>query len=56
MVDLGHFVRIAPNEVSVGHPDGPKKILLASLHKAEWYKIGTFPVSPLCQSQPTAIH
>ncbi|KAK8054977.1 hypothetical protein PG993_000204 [Apiospora rasikravindrae] len=39
----GHFVRIAPNEVSVGHPDGPKKILLATLHKAEWYKIATFP-------------
>ncbi|KAK8126888.1 uncharacterized protein PG998_002647 [Apiospora kogelbergensis] len=39
----GHFVRIAPNEVSVGHPDGPKKILLAPLHKAEWYKIATFP-------------
>ncbi|KAK6841095.1 Pisatin demethylase-like protein [Apiospora arundinis] len=39
----GHFVRIAPNEVSVGHPDGPRKILLATLHKAEWYKIATFP-------------
>ncbi|KAK8875135.1 hypothetical protein PGQ11_005649 [Apiospora arundinis] len=39
----GHFVRIAPNEVSVSHPDGPKKILLATLHKAEWYKIATFP-------------
>ncbi|KAK8043747.1 hypothetical protein PG994_012585 [Apiospora phragmitis] len=46
-VDLGHFVRIAPNEVSVGHPDGLRKILLATLHKAEWYKIATFPVGLL---------
>ncbi|KAI0123571.1 benzoate 4-monooxygenase cytochrome P450 [Xylariales sp. AK1849] len=29
----GHFVRIAHNEVSVSHPDGVKKILLAPLHK-----------------------
>lgn len=29
----GHFVRIAPNEVSVSHPDGPKLLLLAPLRK-----------------------
>ncbi|KAK3986012.1 benzoate 4-monooxygenase cytochrome P450 [Cladorrhinum sp. PSN332] len=39
----GHFVRIAPNEVSVSHPDGPRKILAAPLHKASWYKVIAFP-------------
>lgn len=29
----GHFVRIAPNEVSVSHPDGIKQILLQPLWK-----------------------
>lgn len=29
----GHFVRIAPNEVSVCHPDGSTKLLYANLHK-----------------------
>lgn len=29
----GHFVRIAPNEVSVSHPDGPKLLLQAPLRK-----------------------
>lgn len=29
----GPFVRIAPNEVSVAHPDAPKKLLLATLEK-----------------------
>ncbi|KAK4227121.1 benzoate 4-monooxygenase cytochrome P450 [Podospora fimiseda] len=39
----GHFVRIAPNEVSVSHADGPRKILAAPLHKGSWYKVVTFP-------------
>lgn len=30
---LGHFVRIAPDEVSVAHPDGPRKLLLETLPK-----------------------
>jgi hypothetical protein len=30
----GHFVRIAPDEVSVSHPDGPRLILQAPLRKA----------------------
>ncbi|MAD81870.1 MAG: hypothetical protein CL912_02810 [Deltaproteobacteria bacterium] len=29
----GHFVRIAPNEVSVSHPDGSTLLLRAKLHK-----------------------
>lgn len=29
----GHFVRIAPNEVSVSHPDGSTLLLRANLHK-----------------------
>lgn len=29
----GHFFRIAPNEVSVSHPDGPKLLLQAPLRK-----------------------
>ncbi|KAK1753120.1 benzoate 4-monooxygenase cytochrome P450 [Echria macrotheca] len=39
----GHFVRIAPNEVSVNHPDAVKKVLAAPLHKASWYKVIAFP-------------
>jgi hypothetical protein len=30
----GPFVRVAPNEVSVCHPDAPKQLLLTALHKA----------------------
>ncbi|KAK8052450.1 hypothetical protein PG993_003835 [Apiospora rasikravindrae] len=52
----GHFVRIAPGEVSVSHPDGPKKILLATLHKADWYKVATFPdgryMNPFAATDP----
>ena len=29
----GPFVRIAPNEVSVSHPDAPRRLLLAPLQK-----------------------
>lgn len=39
----GHFVRIAPNEVSVSHPDGIKRVLLAPLEKASWYKSQAVP-------------
>ncbi|KAK7750867.1 hypothetical protein SLS62_007266 [Diatrype stigma] len=35
--EFGHFVRIAHNEVSVGHPDAVKKLLLAPLEKGYWY-------------------
>lgn len=36
-------MRIAPDEVSVGHPEGIKKILLAPLHKGYWYKALAIP-------------
>ncbi|OAX83728.1 hypothetical protein ACJ72_01908 [Emergomyces africanus] len=39
----GHFVRVAPNEVSVSHPDAIRKILGATLHKDSWYKVIAFP-------------
>ncbi|KAJ0117715.1 Pisatin demethylase [Diaporthe amygdali] len=39
----GHFVRIAPDEVSVSHPDGLRKVLLTPLRKGDWYKIVHFP-------------
>ncbi|KAK3310492.1 cytochrome P450 [Chaetomium strumarium] len=40
---LGHFVRIAHNEVSVSHPDGVKQLLLHPLWKAKWYEISQLP-------------
>ncbi|KAK4180238.1 putative cytochrome P450 E-class, group I [Triangularia setosa] len=40
----GHFVRIAPTEVSLSHPDAIKKVLASPyLHKAPWYKVIAFP-------------
>lgn len=39
----GHFVRVAPNEVSVSHPEAVRKILGAPLHKGSWYKVIAFP-------------
>jgi cytochrome P450 len=39
----GQFVRIAPNEVSVSHPEAIKKLLLTTLPKGSWYKIVHFP-------------
>ncbi|PGG99925.1 hypothetical protein AJ79_08362 [Helicocarpus griseus UAMH5409] len=39
----GHFVRVAPNEVSVSHPDAIRKILGTTLHKDSWYKVIAFP-------------
>lgn len=40
---LGHFVRVAPNEVSVSHPDALRKVLLTPLRKGDWYKVVHFP-------------
>ncbi|GAB1318473.1 Pisatin demethylase [Madurella fahalii] len=39
----GPFVRVAPNEVSVNHPDAPKQLLLTALHKGDWYRAGALP-------------
>ncbi|KAF5236869.1 hypothetical protein FANTH_11111 [Fusarium anthophilum] len=39
----GPFVRIAPNEVSVCHPDGPTLLLRANLHKGDWYRVTAVP-------------
>ncbi|ETS81645.1 hypothetical protein PFICI_06647 [Pestalotiopsis fici W106-1] len=39
----GPFVRMAPNEISITHPDGVKKLLLATLPKGDWYRIVCFP-------------
>ncbi|KFH47378.1 Pisatin demethylase-like protein [Hapsidospora chrysogenum ATCC 11550] len=39
----GSFVRVAPNEVSVSHPEAIKKILLAPLHKSNFYKAMALP-------------
>ncbi|KAF2728578.1 benzoate 4-monooxygenase cytochrome P450 [Polyplosphaeria fusca] len=39
----GYFVRIAPEEVSVSHPDGPRIILQALLRKGDWYRIFAVP-------------
>lgn len=39
----GHFVRIAPDEVSTSHPDALKAVLLSPLPKGSWYKIVHFP-------------
>ncbi|RYN20880.1 hypothetical protein AA0112_g10469 [Alternaria arborescens] len=52
----GHFVRISYDEVSVSHPDAIAKILLAPLHKANWYKIHALPdyrfQSPMSTTDP----
>ncbi|EXL39377.1 hypothetical protein FOCG_18016 [Fusarium oxysporum f. sp. radicis-lycopersici 26381] len=40
----GQFVRIAPNEVSVCHPDGSKLLLGDdNLHKGDWYRVTAVP-------------
>ncbi|KAG9250652.1 cytochrome P450 [Emericellopsis atlantica] len=38
----GHFVRIAPREVSVSHPEA-RWILQDDLFKADWYKVTSVP-------------
>ncbi|CAO2654611.1 Nn.00g113440.m01.CDS01 [Neocucurbitaria sp. VM-36] len=52
----GHFVRMSYDEVSVSHPDAIKKILLAPLHKGNWYKIHALPdyrfQSPMSTTDP----
>ncbi|KAH8666925.1 cytochrome P450 [Xylariales sp. PMI_506] len=52
----GHFVRVSYDEVSVSHPDAVKKILLAPLHKAPWYKVHALPdyrfQSPMSTTDP----
>ncbi|ETS80355.1 hypothetical protein PFICI_07884 [Pestalotiopsis fici W106-1] len=39
----GHFVRIAPNEVSTTHPEVIKKMILTPQLKGHWYKMMRFP-------------
>ncbi|KAI1852797.1 hypothetical protein JX266_002338 [Neoarthrinium moseri] len=39
----GHFIRMAPNEVSVTHPDAVKKILLQPMKKGMFYNISAIP-------------
>ncbi|KAH8592880.1 cytochrome P450 [Bisporella sp. PMI_857] len=39
----GHFVRIAPNEVSVTHPEAIKKLILTPQYKGNWYGIARVP-------------
>ncbi|KAI4931464.1 hypothetical protein J4E85_004057 [Alternaria conjuncta] len=52
----GHFVRISYDELSVNHPDAIAKILVAPLHKANWYKIHALPdyrfQSPMSTTDP----
>lgn len=39
----GHFVQIAPNEISTSHPDALKAVLLTPLPEGNWYRIVHFP-------------
>ncbi|KAH8671065.1 cytochrome P450 [Xylariales sp. PMI_506] len=39
----GYFIRIAPREISVSHPDAIKKLLHASLIKGDAYRIHVVP-------------
>ena len=39
----GHFVRLAPREVSVSHPDAIKAILLAPIRKVDANTRSSFP-------------
>ncbi|KAH9886861.1 cytochrome P450 [Xylariomycetidae sp. FL2044] len=39
----GHFVRIAPNEVSITHPEAIKKLILTPQYKGHFYKMMRFP-------------
>jgi cytochrome P450 len=52
----GPYVRIAHDEVSIVHPDVVKKLLIAPLHKADWYKIFVLPdyrvLAPLAVATP----
>lgn len=52
----GPFVRVAPDEVSVSHPDAPKQLLLNPLHKGYWYNVAAVPdwrfQTPLSTTDP----
>ncbi|KAL4940007.1 hypothetical protein BDV06DRAFT_213837 [Aspergillus oleicola] len=52
----GDFVRIADNEVSVGHPDAVKHLLHAKIPKGSWYEIFSLPdyrfVSQMSETDP----
>lgn len=54
----GPFVRVAPDEVSVGHPDAVRKLFLAPLTKGYWYAGIAIPdwryVSPMAILEPRA--
>ncbi|TLD04982.1 uncharacterized protein PgNI_10028, partial [Pyricularia grisea] len=53
-----HFVRVAPDEVSISHPDAVRKVFLAPLTKGYWYAGFTIPdwryVSPMSILDPRA--
>lgn len=52
----GPFVRIAPDEVSVSHPDAPRQLLLNTLPKGYWYEVAAVPdwrfQTPLSTTDP----
>ncbi|KAF9890363.1 hypothetical protein FE257_006030 [Aspergillus nanangensis] len=52
----GDFVRIADNEVSVGHPDAVKQLLHAKIAKGRWYEVFSIPdyrfVSQMSETDP----
>ncbi|KAL4954647.1 cytochrome P450 [Aspergillus filifer] len=54
--DHGDFVRIANNEVSVGHPDAVRQLLHAKIKKGSWYEIFSLPdyryVSQMSETDP----
>ncbi|KAL4746876.1 hypothetical protein BDW72DRAFT_206983 [Aspergillus terricola var. indicus] len=39
----GDFVRIAPNEISISHPDAVKQLLHAKIPKGSWYEVFSIP-------------
>ncbi|KAH8648146.1 cytochrome P450 [Tricladium varicosporioides] len=41
----GDFIRIAYNEVSVGHPDAISEVLKSQMNKGDWYRIFSLPDS-----------
>ncbi|KAL4899289.1 hypothetical protein BDW74DRAFT_183821 [Aspergillus multicolor] len=60
MLDLhkkhGIFVRIAPNEISIGHPSAVPSLLHSKLPKGSWYEIFSIPdhrfVSQMSETDP----
>lgn len=51
----GHFVRIAPNEISVSHPDGPKLILQTLLRKVRGGESVKFTLTPNTSSHSVGV-